>query len=110
MSNRNDADVNVRIGFVHVTLAIHDVFFAVTPLEKVKRVTEILFASVTVELKHKVDGSGNDDVFDTDGIRTWTFFQMKLSDTLLNDLSGRALSLQCNSSDESETGRCWDWS
>ena len=84
MSNGYDSNMNVWIGFVHVTLAIYDVFFAVTPLEKMKGITKILFASVAVELEHKVDGSRNDNIFNADGIRAWTFFQMKLRDTFLN--------------------------
>ena len=58
--------------------------FAVTALEEMKGITEILFTCVTIKVEHEVDGRANDDVFNTNGIGAWTLFQMKLSDTLLN--------------------------
>ena len=83
-SNGHDADMDMRVGFVEMTLTIHDVFFSVATLEEVKGIAEILFTCVAIELEHEIDGSGNNDVFNTDGIGARTLFQMQLGDTFLD--------------------------
>ena len=49
-SDGDNANVYVRIMFVEMTLAVHDIFFPVTVLEEMKGIAEVLFAFVFVEL------------------------------------------------------------
>ena len=83
-SNGNNANVNVRIVFVHVAMAIHDIFFSVAMLEEMESVFEILFASVFVELEHKISRGTDNKIFKPDGVSARFAFQLKLFDTLVN--------------------------
>ena len=83
-SDGNNADMNVRIGFVEVAVAVHDIFFSVVMLEEMECVREILFTFVCAELEHEIGRSPDDDVFKSDGVGTRFAFQVELLDTLSN--------------------------
>ena len=76
--------MNMGIGFVEVAVAVHNVFFSIVVLEKMKSVGEILFTFVRAEFKHEIGRSPDDDVFESDGVGTRFAFQVKLLDTLMN--------------------------
>ena len=80
-SDGNDADMNVRIGFVEVAVAVHDIFFSVFMLEKMEGVFEILFTFVCAEFKHEISRGTDDNVFKTDSVGTSFAFQVELLDT-----------------------------
>ena len=80
-SDGNDADMNVRIGFVEVAVAVHDIFFSVVMLEKMEGVREIFFTFVCAEFKHEISRGTYDNVFKTDSVGTRFAFQVELLDT-----------------------------
>ena len=76
--------MNMRIGFVEVALAVHDIFFSIAVLEKMECVREILFAFIRAEFKHEISGGTDDNVFESDGVDARFAFQVELIDTLMN--------------------------
>ena len=51
-----------------MAVAVHDIFFSIAVLEKMKSVSEILFSFVCAELEHEIGRSPDDDVFKTDSV------------------------------------------
>ena len=51
-----------------MTVAVHDVFFAIAVLEKMESVFEILFAFIRAELEHEISGGTDDNVFKSDSV------------------------------------------
>ena len=62
--------MDMGIGFVQVTMAIHDIFFSIVVLEKMKSVREILFTFFCSECKHEISGGTDDNVFKPDSVGT----------------------------------------
>ena len=81
-SDGNNADMNMRIGFVEVAVAVHYIFFTIAVLEKMKSVREILFAFIRAEFEHEIGRSSDDDVFKSDSVDARFAFQVELFDTL----------------------------
>ena len=67
-----------------MTLAIHNIFFAVTTLEKVQRIGKIILLFFSPELRHKVNGRADNNVFDSDSVGTGLTFKIEIFDTLIN--------------------------
>ena len=62
--------MDMGIGFIEVAVAVHDIFFSIVVLEKMKSVREILFAFIRAEFEHEIGRSSDDDIFKPDSVDT----------------------------------------
>ena len=67
-----------------MTMAVHDIFFAVTLLEKMQGIGKIMFASLRVNVEHKIGRCLDNNIFKPDGIEAWTLFEIELLDSDFN--------------------------